>query len=374
MSDRSMGSRLGTYIKGKAVRRLVARVGMAKLAAAGAVVAIVLIMALAVLAMFAGGGALVSNAQAAAKCVVEGGSEEPPPKLVPIYAAAAQEYELGARGPGILAAINFVETSFGTNVATSSAGANGWMAFMPETWEAYGVDANKDGTRDPYDPEDAIFAAARYLHASGAPGDWYKAVFAYNHADWYVQKVFREEKKYGGPVVCTPATTVSIGGKALFQNVQTLTQPQEFRPLPARLWADSSSPPQSVDARVWPDAVWLLETYDMRVTAARESGHETHGDGTAMDIVPQAGKGWDETTRRAAEDLGWRESCGYSGTAPVCPLAPAIQFVGYNGYDSHGDPAHAGDNAHLHISWQSSSFGSGELSPPPAWVRVFPLA
>src|SRR5213592_4713808 len=45
-----------------------------------------------------------------------------PPKLVPLYQEAAAKFKLGARGPAVLAAINFVETSFGTNVATSSAG------------------------------------------------------------------------------------------------------------------------------------------------------------------------------------------------------------------------------------------------------------
>jgi hypothetical protein len=52
---------------------------------------------------------------------------------------------------------------------------------------------------------------------------------------------------------------------------------------------------------------------------------------------------------------------------------PAIQFIGYNGYPLHGDPSHAGSNAHLHISWQSSTFGCSGLCPPPRWVRVFPL-
>ncbi len=93
-----------------------------------------------------------------------------------------------------------------------------------------------------------------------------------------------------------------------------------------------------------------------------------------MDMEPEAGKGWDETARAGAEALGWRESCGASGSAPVCPLVPAIQFIGYNHYPLHGDPDYAGDNAHLHVSWASSSFGCGpELCPPPKWVRVFPV-
>ena len=112
-----------------------------------------------------------------------------PAILVPIYKRASDAYGLGPQGPSVLAAINEVETAFGTNLNVSSAGAVGWMQFMPATWAGYGVDANGDGVADPYDPEDAIHAAANYLRASGAPGDWYRAVFAYNHADWYVADV-----------------------------------------------------------------------------------------------------------------------------------------------------------------------------------------
>lgn len=66
--------------------------------------------------------------------------------------APAQAYGLGGRGAVILAAINKIETNFGTNHGPSPAGAVGWMQFMPDTWTAYGVDADDDGTRDPADP------------------------------------------------------------------------------------------------------------------------------------------------------------------------------------------------------------------------------
>jgi Transglycosylase SLT domain len=120
-----------------------------------------------------------------------------PPILLPIYQRASDAYGLGPQGPSVLAAINLIETAFGTNLNVSSAGAIGWMQFMPETWEGYGVDANGDGVRDPYDPEDAIFAAANYLSASGMPEDTYNAIFAYNHADWYVADVLSNAECYG---------------------------------------------------------------------------------------------------------------------------------------------------------------------------------
>jgi len=111
-----------------------------------------------------------------------------PPFLLPIYQAAGIQY--GVRWE-ILAAINEIETDYGRNLNVSTAGAMGWMQFMPATWEAYGVDANGDGRKDPYNPVDAIFAAARYLKAAGAERDLAAAIFAYNHADWYVTSVLK---------------------------------------------------------------------------------------------------------------------------------------------------------------------------------------
>ena len=111
-----------------------------------------------------------------------------PPFLLPIYQAAGVQY--GVRWE-VLAAINSIETDYGRNLNVSTAGALGWMQFMPSTWAGYGVDANNDGRRDPYNPVDAIFAAARYLRAAGAGTDLRQAIFAYNHAGWYVNDVLR---------------------------------------------------------------------------------------------------------------------------------------------------------------------------------------
>ena len=69
---------------------------------------------------------------------------------------------------------------------------------MPASWEAYGVDANKDGLKDPYNPVDTIFAAARYLKAAGADKDLRGAIWAYNHADWYVDMVLLRARLIGG--------------------------------------------------------------------------------------------------------------------------------------------------------------------------------
>jgi len=116
-----------------------------------------------------------------------------PQSLMPYYDGAAGKYQLGPDGWAYLAAINNVETDFGQNMSTSSAGAVGWMQFEPGTWAQYGV--TPSGAKAPYgpagwnDPGDAIYSAANYLQASGAPGDWSTAIYVYNHAGWYVSKV-----------------------------------------------------------------------------------------------------------------------------------------------------------------------------------------
>ena len=97
----------------------------------------------------------------------------------------------------VLAAINKVESNFGRNMGPSSAGAVGWMQFLPSTWGRWGLDANGDGIADPWNPEDAVYAAARYLAAAGASEDIARAVFAYNHAQWYVDEVLQLAVLYG---------------------------------------------------------------------------------------------------------------------------------------------------------------------------------
>jgi murein DD-endopeptidase MepM/ murein hydrolase activator NlpD len=117
------------------------------------------------------------------------------PQLLGLWQQAGAAYGVPWR---VLAAINKVESNFGRNMGPSSAGAIGWMQFMPSTWLEWGVDANGDGVADPWNPTDAIFSAARYLAAAGAPSDLYRAVYAYNHADWYVQEVLGLADLYGG--------------------------------------------------------------------------------------------------------------------------------------------------------------------------------
>ena len=149
-----------------------------------------------------------------------------PPVLIPIYQRAAAQYGLGPQGPAVLAGINEIETAFGSNLNVSSAGALGWMQFIPSSWEAYGVDANGDGVKDPYNPEDAIYAAASYLSAAGMPADTYTAIYAYNHADWYVAEVLANAACYAG-------IGSAAGGFSL------TPQLQELSCRPAEEWRDA---------------------------------------------------------------------------------------------------------------------------------------
>ena len=123
--------------------------------------------------------------------------------LLPVYQAAAFQYDVPWQ---VLAAINEVETDYGTDLSVSTAGAVGWMQFMPATWLRYGVDATSAGYADPYNPVDAIFAAARYLHAAGASHDLRGAILAYNHSQEYVESVLLRARliaSYPRPVIAT---------------------------------------------------------------------------------------------------------------------------------------------------------------------------
>jgi hypothetical protein len=118
-----------------------------------------------------------------------------PPFLLPIYQAAGTAYDIPWQ---VLAAINEVETDYGRDLNISSAGAEGWMQFLPSSWARYGVDATGSGYEDPYNPADAIFAAARYLAAAGGAQHIRDAVLSYNHSAAYVEAVMLRAQLLGG--------------------------------------------------------------------------------------------------------------------------------------------------------------------------------
>jgi hypothetical protein len=136
-------------------------------------------------------GALAAALASSAASVQALGFYRIPPFLLPIYKSAAAQYGVPWQ---ILAAINEIETNYGSDQSVSTAGAVGWMQFMPATWLQYGVDALSAGYADPYNPVDAIFAAARYLRAAGAASDLHAAILAYNHSEEYVSSVMLRAK------------------------------------------------------------------------------------------------------------------------------------------------------------------------------------
>jgi hypothetical protein len=129
-------------------------------------------------------------------------------------------YQLGARRFGldwaVLAGIGRVECDHGRDPdpsctkegAVNSAGAGGPMQFIASTWQAYGLDGDGDGRLSRWDPADAIYSAANYLRASGAPADYHRALLAYNHAESYVAAVLSWAARYRGaapPAATAPA-------------------------------------------------------------------------------------------------------------------------------------------------------------------------
>jgi hypothetical protein len=258
----------------------------------------------------------VAGASGAGACQASGAGPVggAPDQLIPLYQAASSKYGLGPQGPAVLAAINEVETNFGQNPSTSSAGAVGWMQFEPGTWAKYGVTPTgtpaQDGPQGWNDPADAIFSAANYLHASGAPGDWQGAIFIYNHAQWYVSQVLSLAQTYytaglgkGGPMggasFATVCATVATGGY-----VNPLADIQNLRPERIDMGVDysgqgtivaiGSGQITSIDNSGWPNGTFIEE----KLTSGQYAGKDWY---YAEDITPavQAGE-----TVNAGEPLG----------------------------------------------------------------------
>lgn len=86
-------------------------------------------------------------------------------------------------GWNFLAAINLIETHFGSVSGTSTAGAQGPMQFMPSTFAAYGLGG------DIHSPRDSIMAAGNYLAANDFASNPDNALYRYNNAEAYVRAV-----------------------------------------------------------------------------------------------------------------------------------------------------------------------------------------
>jgi hypothetical protein len=121
-----------------------------------------------------------------------------PGSYITLYKASAKMYCPGMSWT-VLAAIGEIESGNGANDGPSSAGALGPMQFMPATWAEWGIDGfGQTGTPDIMNPLDAVPSAARMLCADGArnPATVRGAIFAYNHATWYVDEVLALASEY----------------------------------------------------------------------------------------------------------------------------------------------------------------------------------
>jgi hypothetical protein len=116
----------------------------------------------------------------------------PPDELMNYYHAAESESGVGWN---YLAAINLIESHFGSIVGLSTAGAEGPMQFLPSTFAAYGQGGDINS------PRDSIMAAGRYLAANGFANDRDHAIYRYNNANEYVRAV----DQYAAVIASDPA-------------------------------------------------------------------------------------------------------------------------------------------------------------------------
>jgi hypothetical protein len=194
----------------------------------GAAFLALVLMALALSTSLIGGGAPSADAQ-----------RDIPPQLMPVYQSAANSC------PGlpwsVLAAIGKVETDHGRSTAPGvTSGANFAGAAGPmqigiggkagNTFAAYAIDADGGGA-DVYNPVDAIYTAANYLCQNGANqgADVAGAIFAYNHANWYVTKVLAIASGYAASQGLPPgAPAEEVAAAAVGFAYSQLGKPYEW--------------------------------------------------------------------------------------------------------------------------------------------------
>jgi hypothetical protein len=186
-------------------------VGGALVAGAGAlVVTLLLVVSTAPFTIGTAGVAEPGGEEDGVSALAQG---EIPSEYLRLYQQAARRYGLDW---AILAGIGKVECDHGRDPdpsctqagAVNGAGAGGPMQFLASTWATYGLNVDGGAAPDRWDPADAIYGAANYLRASGAPRNYRAAIYAYNHAGWYVAEVEAWAARYRG-------AAVSAGGASL---------------------------------------------------------------------------------------------------------------------------------------------------------------
>jgi cell wall-associated NlpC family hydrolase len=132
--------------------------------------------------------------------------------------------------PGVTSGSNAFGAAGPMQIGIGGASGNQWGggAVHKASLVVSGVatDENGNGLASVYEPSDAIAGAAKYLVAHGVQQNVSAAVFAYNHADWYVQEVLSWASTYasGGFTVADAsqsggtANVTGAGGQSCTQN------------------------------------------------------------------------------------------------------------------------------------------------------------
>lgn len=376
----------------------------------GVCLVVVLTIAATVMAVLGGGFGCLGGSAALAQPASAAAEREIPPRRLALYQAAGRRFDIDWT---FVASIGTQECGTGTCAQVYPSGCGGPMQIAivresacspgsgPTIWETYRVDGGGDGRTDPFDLADSIFTAARIMrvvmHAPPAGGSYaayreaacnYYGACADGIVD-YANEVMRRAVSYGFPSGAVAGSgggefvgaqcSASVGlGAGDLGAIQKAFEPRHLAALPADVSAAAGI---SCDARVVPDVVYLARRFGILVSSCYSpSGHEATGEhplGAAIDAGPRDGD-WARTAR-LAHAVGWRLSCAASGVAPAC-ANPPFRFVGYNGYENHGDPAHCvpcGGGPHIHISWlTSASPGEPENRArygyePASWIEVF---
>ena len=230
--------------------------------------------------------------------------------------------------PEVLSAIYGIETAFGTNTNDSSAGAQGPMQFMPETFASYGVRAyNRKGAPNVQDTADAIFSAANYLSASGYARDPRQAIFAYNHADWYVNDVVENSKGFESKL-----WRAAAGTKA----------PKKFKKQPGN-WAGSGHVGRKVIGKqLMSGASSIKEERDNVPGSSGTSWHDVDTkDAWAADL-PATGPAGEQLAKQLAKRAGIKGYHTGDYTEWTSPKHPGYTFQILWAVDGHYDHVHFG--------------------------------
>jgi cell wall-associated NlpC family hydrolase len=142
-----------------------------------------------------------------------------PSEYLRLFEAAGARYGIPWE---VLAGIGKVECDDGQDPdpsctqegAINYAGAGGPMQFLASTWASYGVSVS-GGRPDRWNPADAIYSAANYLRANGAPAELRRAIFAYNHSNAYVEQVLSWAATYEHQAESATPQAGSAAGVAL---------------------------------------------------------------------------------------------------------------------------------------------------------------